>query len=117
MLNTNELKVEACMWSSTGDNSNATYPATLAAIKAGSDIPSGATMKLLSMADLGNPDLNTSDSSRVIYDSTGNASYWWLADAYPSNDFGAYGVDSDGGIYDDYVYVNNWDGIAPGFSY
>ena len=116
MLNYNELNSEACMWSSTGSNSNPTYPDTLAAIKAGSDIPSGATMKLLSMADLGNPALYTPDNSRVIYDSAGNAYHWWLADPNTSYDYYAYGVYDDGRIVD-YDSVNRNYGIAPGFSY
>ena len=117
MLNYNELNSEACMWSSTGSNSNPTYPDTLAAIKAGSDIPSGATMKLLSMADLGDPALYTPDSSRVIYDSTGNADDWWLSDPNPNVNNDAYIVYFDGYI-NDYDLVNyDLYGIAPGFSY
>ena len=101
------------MWSTTGSKTNPTYPATLAAMKTGSDI-SGVTVSdffLLSYSDAE----SVPQRDRLIYNESGDAVRWWLATPLGNYNNLAYRVERDGSVGTNYVdYAYN--GIAPGFS-
>ena len=107
------LQSDARKWETTGDATvtNPSYKNTLAAMKAGSDI-SGVTVSdffLLSKSDAE----SVSQSSRIVYNESGYADFWWLAT--PGDYDSAYNVSIDGDVNGGSVNDDNY-GIAPGFS-
>ena len=108
-----ELTEDARKWAISGSNTDPSYPTTLAAIKAGSDLPAGASLYFLSRSDVN----SLTAEERVVRNSDGSAGYWWLSDPHEDIDEGAYYVYYCGYIDGYNVDEGNRIGVAPGFRY
>ena len=107
-----ELTEDARKWAISGSNTDPSYPTTLAAIKAGSDLPAGASLYFLSRSDVN----SLTNGERVVRNSDGSAYYWWVSDPSEDGSSNAYCVGRYG-IVDDFVVDSDLIGVAPGFRY